>query len=243
MDGNSPGEARDGIHLSALRSGVIYDRSSGVYPTRVYGWGGSQCPLALQGVGNSFFGLVLEGPVTLSGGGNRYRLNPRQYFCMQDALELDGGAGIVVERVGYSGLNLVGGPVEDRGRLKYIDGCTDTLLVPPVKRGDACLNALFFPAGTDQTLHTHPSIRAGVVLGGAGVCRTARATYDLQPGQVFIIEPEAIHGFHTDPDEEMLVIAYHPDSDFGPVDEDHPMINRTIVDGVSAAMLEDIRTR
>ena len=30
----------------------------------------------------------------------------------------------------------------------------------------------------------------------------------------------------------MCVIAYHPDSDFGPTDDDHPMVNRTIVDGV-----------
>ena len=30
-------------------------------------------------------------------------------------------------------------------------------------------------------------------------------------------------------DEALLVIAYHPDSDFGPTHERHPMINRTIV--------------
>lgn len=41
----------------------------------------------------------------------------------------------------------------------------------------------------------------------------------------------------------MDVIAYHPDSDFGPQDEDHPMVNRTIVDGVSASKLEAIRTK
>jgi len=41
----------------------------------------------------------------------------------------------------------------------------------------------------------------------------------------------------------MRVIAYHPDSDFGATHEDHPMINRTIVNGTSAAVLSDIRTR
>jgi hypothetical protein len=40
----------------------------------------------------------------------------------------------------------------------------------------------------------------------------------------------------------MDVIAWHPDSDFGPEDDDHPMVNRTIVDGVSAAKIADIRT-
>ena len=38
------------------------------------------------------------------------------------------------------------------------------------------------------------------------------------------------------------MIAFHPDSDFGPAPEDHPMINRTMVDGVSASRLDDIRT-
>lgn len=233
----------NGIHLSEVTHGMIYDRSCGAFPTRVYGWRGSHRPLSLCDPSSSFFGLVVDGKTRVSGGANSYLLNPRQYFCMQGEVEIEGGSGIVIERSGYRGLNLVGGPVENKGRLKYIDGCTDTLLVPPVRRGDACLNALFFPAGTDQTLHTHPSIRVGVVLGGGGECRTERATYDLLRGQVFIIEPDAIHGFHTDDAEEMLVIAYHPDSDFGPVDEDHPMINRTIVGGVSASLLEEIRTR
>lgn len=40
----------------------------------------------------------------------------------------------------------------------------------------------------------------------------------------------------------MDVIAYHPDSDTGPTYDDQPMINRTIVDGVSAADIDEIRT-
>ena len=41
----------------------------------------------------------------------------------------------------------------------------------------------------------------------------------------------------------MDVIAFHPDSDFGPTDIEHPMINRTIVNGVKASELENIRTK
>jgi hypothetical protein len=41
----------------------------------------------------------------------------------------------------------------------------------------------------------------------------------------------------------MAVIAYHPDSDFGPTHEVRPMMNRTIVDDVSACLIEEIRTR
>eukprot|EP00968_Pinguiococcus_pyrenoidosus_P010274 scaffold803_cov310-Pinguiococcus_pyrenoidosus.AAC.187 len=43
------------------------------------------------------------------------------------------------------------------------------------------------------------------------------------------------HAFATKGDEQMCVIAFHPDSDFGPQDECHPMINRTIINGRSAA--------
>ena len=38
----------------------------------------------------------------------------------------------------------------------------------------------------------------------------------------------------------MIVVAFHPDSDFGPTHEVHPMINRTIVEGVPASQLNSI---
>jgi hypothetical protein len=41
----------------------------------------------------------------------------------------------------------------------------------------------------------------------------------------------------------MLVVAYHPESDYGPTHEAHPMINRTMVGGVPASQIELIRTR
>ena len=50
------------------------------------------------------------------------------------------------------------------------------------------------------------------------------------------------HCFHTD-GEPMDIVAWHPDSDTGPSDDDHPMVNRTLVEGRSAAGIEEIRTR
>ena len=41
----------------------------------------------------------------------------------------------------------------------------------------------------------------------------------------------------------MDVVAYHPDSDTGPTHDDHPMLNRTIVEGVSARDIDKIRTK
>ena len=50
------------------------------------------------------------------------------------------------------------------------------------------------------------------------------------------------HSFFTD-DQTMDVIAYHPDSDTGPDHDDHPMVNRTLVDGIPAAEIDEIRTQ
>ena len=41
--------------------------------------------------------------------------------------------GMVISALGWLGMMVLGGPLEERGRLRYIDGCTDSLLVPPVR--------------------------------------------------------------------------------------------------------------
>jgi hypothetical protein len=71
---------------------------------------------------------------------------------------------------------------------------------------------------------------------------------ELKVGTTFVIPTDSWHSFRTFADKEgkettMTVIAYHPDSDFGPTHEDHPMINRTWVDGVSANEIKDIQTK
>ena len=221
-------------------NGLLYDYTDNAYPTRLYAWQGQQ---TLVAEGSTYYGYVFESETVLTTPDNQYLLHARQYFCANQPVTLDGGRGIVVERVGYRGMNSVGGPVETGGRLKYIDGCTDSLLVPPVKLGDPCLNALFFPTGIDQTAHTHPSMRVGMVIEGRGTCVTPEQTYDLVPGTIFIIHQDGQHKFRTSHHAPLTVIAYHPDSDFGPVDEDHPMINRTIVEGISAAQIKEIQTQ
>lgn len=164
------------------------------------------------------------------------------YFALQGPIEISGADGFAVVRKGFVGLNAIGGPVERTGRLKYIDGCTDTLLVAPTKLGDPCLNLLHFPPGIEQTRHTHPSNRVGMIASGRGRCITPHGNVNLLPGVVFVIPKNAEHSFAT-VEDELRVIAFHPDSDTGPTDEDHPMVRRTIVDGVSASLLPAIRTK
>jgi quercetin dioxygenase-like cupin family protein len=163
-------------------------------------------------------------------------------FSVPGPCTISGGTGVVISRFGYRGFFQVCGPVENEGRLKYMDGCTDSLLISPVMQGDPCMNLLYFPPGVVQTPHTHPSARIGLVASGAGVCVTPDGEIALLPGRAFVIHPGALHSFNTR-DDAMRIIAYHPDSDFGPTHEDHPMINRTFVNGASASLLPELRTR
>lgn len=179
----------------------------------------------------------------LTRGENKFTIAPGMYFSAVGPINLCGGQGIIMECESYRPQFAIGGPIELSGRLKYIDGCTDSLLLPPAKLGDPCFNALYFPPNINQTQHTHPSLRVGLVVSGSGECITPEKTIPLEPDTAFVIETDGVHYFRTFADCGMVVVAYHPDSDFGPKDENHPMVNRTIVDGVSANQIKSIRTK
>jgi quercetin dioxygenase-like cupin family protein len=195
------------------------------------------------------FGYVYEGGARLMQNGHAWMLHAGQYFCVAGRFSLQArkSRGVMMKAANWRGLFSLGGPVERKGRLRYIDQCSDTTVIQPVKRGDPCLNLLYFPPGVLQTAHTHPSDRLGVVLSGRGTCIARNQGIDerfaLEPGMIFCISAGGRHHFATDRGDEMRVVAYHPDSDTGPTDDDHAMINRTMVDGISARKVRAIRTR
>jgi quercetin dioxygenase-like cupin family protein len=191
------------------------------------------------------YGFVQSGRVTVSSQNGDFVLSPGMYFSLPGLAQITSSQdceAIIMSRHLYNGVFIVGGPIEANGRLAYIDGCTDSCLIQPVKAGDPCLNALYFPPGVKQTAHTHPSNRVGIIVSGSGVCVTSDGKTPLTPGQVFCIHQDGVHHFETDK-EPLVVIAYHPDSDFGPTDQCHPMINRTIVNGLPASQIDSIRTK
>lgn len=216
--------------LQPLSADLWLDFSQDEYPTSVSGWSDSTCRMDDEG---THFGFVSQGPARLRVTQGEFLLQSGMYFAVPGSLEVDGaGAGLIMTRLGYRGFFQIGGPIERLGRLRYIDGCTDSLLIPPVMLGDPCLNLLYIPPGVTQTAHTHPSLRAGMIAAGTGVCWTPEAEYPLEPGLVFLIHANQLHRFCTE-DDSLTVIAWHPDSDFGPTHERHPMVNRTIVAGQS----------
>ena len=229
-----------------LDPGLLADYSQDQFPTRLYAF--RKKPLELPERGSTFYGFIFD---TVRGarariemaGGRAFALDKGMYFCSNEPLIITDGIGIAIERLMHNGMFMMGGPVEKSGRLKYIDGCTDSLLIPPVRKGDPCLNSLHFPESIDQTMHAHPSMRLGIVSDGGGICITPDEETVMYPGQVFGIHTMAPHKFRTGNNQHMTVVAYHPDSDFGPEDENHPMLNRTSVDGVVARDIPLIRTK
>jgi hypothetical protein len=243
------------ISFDKNKGGLVFDQSMHeLYPLRYYNLTDSG-PIEIE---NGFYGFCYAGSIL--------RWTEELHHRYEEGASSMGGA-IIIEvlnkegvypETGFEPYNLMGGPIEDKGRLKYIDGCTDSLLIPPIKLGDPCLNHLHFPKGIDQTPHTHPSHRIGIVAKGEGECITPFGNLPLTEGMIFVIKehdgvtqevgldgnmyPTGTHSFKTT-NNSMDVIAFHPDSDFGPTDINHPMINRTIVGGVSASTLEDIRTK
>ena len=217
------------------------------FPSYLSAWNDGKLELA---PGDTHYGYVQEGSIILHIGRHVFPVFEGQAFCAPGSALVDGekSKGIVVSRENWLGVPIIYGPVEWEGRLKYIDGCTDSLLIPPPKLGDPCLNLLYFPPGIDQTRHTHPSDRIGIVMSGRGRCHywddgQTEQTIDLTAGMIWRIHAEGHHKFSTPYGEDMRVLAFHPDSDFGPTDEFHPMLNRTIVDGVSARFIDEIRTK
>src|SRR5262249_6536927 len=139
-------------------------------------------------------------------------------------------------RYGYRGLLTVG-RIEAAGRLSYLNGCSSTVLVPPPRAGDPVFNHLHIPKGINQTPHTHPSIRFGVVVRGSGIAygggelNSREWSKPLTEGCVFLLPAGELHAFCTVySDHGLDLVTYHPDSDWGPTDEDHPMLNATLVE-------------
>jgi hypothetical protein len=188
------------------------------------------------------YGYLLDGRAAVHAAGASHELAPGSFFCCPGRFTVTdvrpGSRVVLITRYGFRGMECFG-RIEQRGRLSYIDGCSDSMLVYPPRLGDPVFNHLHFPPGIVQTQHTHPTIRLGIVARGIGhafgpvqLGRAEEWEEELSPSAVFMLEPQEMHSFRTDRTktrETMDVIAYHPDSDWGPTDTAHPMRNRTYI--------------
>lgn len=138
---------------------------------------------------------------------------------------------VVINMAGFNGLEdkiTILDKKDSLGNLSYIDGCSNTNIIDPPRNGDPCVNYLHIPAGTNQTFHTHPSVRIILILDGEGVCSLPNQEILLRPGQVYNLTRHAIHRFRTT-NKSLSVMVFHPDSEDGPRDEHNPMKSRTYI--------------
>lgn len=165
------------------------------------------------------------------------------YFSISEPAILRGqqASGLVITHPTYRAQFQLGGPIESTGQFPYIDGGTTSLLIAPPMAGDPCLHALYMPPNVDQTMHHHPSDRIGIINKGSGQCCDENTCYDLLPGTLFIITADHKHRFVTGK-QGLDLVVFHPDSDVGFSDRNHPMLNRTLVNNIRAADLPDIQT-
>ncbi len=211
-----------------LNDNGYVDRFNTMYPSELHKITNNMYFAPLH---STVYGYVVEGRALLPNGKIAIQ---GEYFCLVNPDEIFAeGTTAVFTRVGFRGQPMVGGPIEDHGRLSYIDTCSDSLLVYPPRQGDPSLNALFFPPHIAQTYHTHPSIRFGVVASGEGYAcvepdanKGSETRIPLKAGTAFCLNEGEVHRFMT-LDQPMVVIAYHPDGDWGPTDHNHTMLNRT----------------
>ena len=186
------------------------------------------------------YGYVLDGDnITAEANGQKWGIQEGNYFAFHGTVSFSHNQGNgfkiwTVTKLGYRCMPMVG-QIENNGRLSYIDGCSDSVLVSMPRYGDPVLNYLHFPTGIYQTQHTHPSIRMGIVISGEGEAFQEKSNFSdgwvkpLKKGCMFMLTEQELHSFRTT-DSHMDIIAFHPDSDTGPTDENHSMINRTYID-------------
>lgn len=237
------------LKLYSLQELVFEDLSQDRVPALLRTWQGNSLQLSAP---STHVGFVYQGQPLLNrlagngsdGAQQSYGLQGGMYFCLPEAGTIgdENSAGIVITCPNYCGMFSLGGPIEPTGRLAYINGGTSSLLIPPVMLGDPCLNAMYFPPGTDQTLHTHPSYRIGIVAAGEGEIETPETVARVSAGTIFLIPANHLHKFRTGK-APLTLAVFHPDSDAGFTHRDNPMLRRTVVDGISAADLPQIQTK
>ncbi|VEP16269.1 AraC-like regulator [Hyella patelloides LEGE 07179] len=192
---------------------------------------------------DTHFLFVSEGEVTLKSSNGEFLLRENSFATVPGNFSLDGsGQVLVATLLNYTGFFSIGGPIEPLGRLKYIDGCSATVLINPLKLGEPCLNFLYVPPGISQTPHTHPSLRIGLVASGSGTCTVDEGIFEMEEGTVFCLPENKLHSFSAI-DDSLRIIIYHPDSEVGPTDDSHTMLNNTFVGEKSAQVLDAIRTK
>lgn len=232
------------VQLFSVQNSTVVNLSRDDHPAHCRIWRQETLSLTLPG---THFGFIVQGESGLHRGdapaSAPFPLDAGMYFCLPEAGILNGenGMGFVITLPDYHGVFSLGGPIEASGRLAYINGGTNSVLIPPPLLGDPCLHAMYLPPQIEQTSHTHPSYRIGIVISGNGVVETPEGDEAIAPGDIFVISAHQEHRFCTEANG-LSAVVFHPDSEVGFSHRDNPMLRRTLVEGVTASALPHLQT-
>src|SRR5688572_3400801 len=110
-----------------LTAGVIAEHDDGRFQTVLHGFTPGAEVLLPEGY--THLGAVLDGELELRYQGRTRRLLAGDFFSVVGPATVVGaGRGMASAARDYNGFNVFGGPMDPMGRLRYIDGCSDTLL-------------------------------------------------------------------------------------------------------------------
>lgn len=216
-----------------IRPGCMFGAEGDLH--RVWGFGYDMAlPLPKD---SSYFGFVHTGEVELQYEKRLVTLvNRHCYFAVKGPATLRTmGQGFAVGIREYQAMNKCGGPIEPEGRFPYLNGCSASMLIEPVRKGDPCFNFLHVPPHLDQgpKLHHHPAVRIGLICGGSGRAFVRNgseiAEFQLSAGKVFVLPKGLNHKFRTE-SEHLDIITFHPDSAYGMTNKHHQMLDQTIME-------------
>lgn len=187
---------------------------------------------------HAHYGFVLEGLATLVTDGGTFQLGEGMFFSIGEDAVISGGVGLVFAREGFKCHFSLGGPRGRTGQLRYISGATTSVLIHPEVRGFPTLNLLCIPPESYQTMHVHPDIRLGLIIGGAGSCfvpdetgrlgREHEVEIPLRRGDIFRIPADGKHRFVTR-SEPLFIVPWHAHTEDGVSDDRHYMLDRSVV--------------
>lgn len=155
-------------------------------------------------------------------------------FCVNNDFRIECDANSSAAVISFPGLSLLESRYYiqndlDIGNLSYMDGGSNTTAVNPGRLGDPVVNYVHFPPNMQQTLHTHPSHRIGLILKGNGKIELDNNEFfEVKEGELFYMRRYTLHNFLTY-NEPVIMFVFAPDSGTGPTDEINPLKIRTYV--------------
>src|SRR5687767_10081485 len=116
-----------------IACGSIRELPHPTWPCELWSWRPGPWQPPVEG---THYGAVFSGRIAVRCRSGEFEIGAGMVFCVPGELGLRGeGEVFGLTHFRSKGFFQIAGPIEAHGRLRYIDGCTDSLLIAPQRRG------------------------------------------------------------------------------------------------------------